>query len=49
MSPFGNLYGIPVYVEKSLTGQETMAFPVGTYTDTMASGMLTLNAWCIQR
>lgn len=36
MSPFGNLYSIPVYVEKSLTGQETMAFPAGTYTDTMS-------------
>jgi Ala-tRNA(Pro) deacylase len=36
MPPFGNLYGIPVYVEQSLTGQETIAFPVGTYTDTMS-------------
>ncbi len=30
MPPFGNLYGVPVYVETSLTGQETMTFPVGT-------------------
>ena len=36
MPPFGNLYGIPVYVETSLTGQGTMTFPVGTYTDTMS-------------
>jgi Ala-tRNA(Pro) deacylase len=36
MPPFGNLYGIAVYVEKSLTGQETMTFPVGTSTDTMS-------------
>jgi Ala-tRNA(Pro) deacylase len=36
MPPFGNLYGVPVYVEKSLTGQETMTFPVGTSTDTMS-------------
>lgn len=36
MPPFGNLYGIPVYVEKHLTEQETMVFPVGTYTDTMS-------------
>lgn len=36
MPPFGNLYGIPVYVEKRLTEQETMVFPVGTYTDTMS-------------
>lgn len=34
--PFGNLYGIPVYVEKSLADQETMVFPVGTHTDTMS-------------
>jgi hypothetical protein len=31
----GNLYGVPVYVETSLTGQETMTFPVGTSTVTM--------------
>lgn len=36
MPPFGNLYGIPVYVEKSLADQETMVFPVGTHTDTMS-------------
>ena len=36
MPPFGNLYGIPVYVEKHLAAQETMVFPVGTYTDTMS-------------
>jgi Ala-tRNA(Pro) deacylase len=36
MPPFGNLYGIPVYVEKRLTGEETMVFPIGTYTDTMS-------------
>ena len=36
MPPFGNLYGIPVYVEKRLADEETMVFPVGTYTDTMS-------------
>lgn len=36
MPPFGNLYGLPVYVEKSLTEDETIVFPVGTYTDTMS-------------
>jgi Ala-tRNA(Pro) deacylase len=35
MPPFGNLYGIPVYVEQHLAEQETMVFPVGTYTETM--------------
>ena len=36
MPPFGNLYGLPVYVEKAMTAQETMVFPVGTYTETMS-------------
>ncbi|GHO84441.1 aminoacyl-tRNA deacylase [Dictyobacter formicarum] len=36
MPPFGNLYGIPVYVDTSLTAEDSMTFPVGTYTDTMS-------------
>lgn len=36
MPPFGNLYGVPVYVEKSLAEEEMMVFPAGTYTDTMS-------------
>lgn len=36
MPPFGNLYGIPVYVDKHLIEQETIVFPVGTSTDTMS-------------
>jgi Ala-tRNA(Pro) deacylase len=36
MPPFGNLYGIPVYVEKRLTEEETIVFPVGTSTETMS-------------
>ena len=36
MPPFGNLYGIPVYVEESLTKQETIVFPIGTHTETMS-------------
>jgi len=36
MPPFGNLYGIPVYVEQRLSEEETMVFPVGTYTETMS-------------
>lgn len=36
MPPFGNLYGISVYVEKHLAEQEMMVFPVGTYTETMS-------------
>ncbi len=36
MPPFVNLYGIQAYVDKSLAEQETIVFPVGTYTDTMS-------------
>ena len=36
MPPFGNLYGLPVYVEQSLTTQETIVFPIGTHTETMS-------------
>jgi Ala-tRNA(Pro) deacylase len=36
MPPFGNLYGIPVYVEKRLAELEKIVFPVGTYTETMS-------------
>jgi Ala-tRNA(Pro) deacylase len=36
MPPFGNLYGVPVYVEESLTEDETIVFRSGTHTDTMS-------------
>ncbi len=36
MPPFGNLYGIPVYVEQHLAEQETIVFPAGTHTETMS-------------
>ena len=36
MPPFGNLYNIPVYVEKSLASEDTMIFPAGTHTDTIS-------------
>lgn len=35
MPPFGNLYHLPVYVEKRLEEDETIVFPIGTHTDTM--------------
>ena len=31
MPPFGNLYGVPVYVDRSLTGQEEIYFRAGTH------------------
>lgn len=36
MPPFGNLYHLPVYVDKSLAEDETIVFPVGTHTETMS-------------
>ena len=36
MPPFGNHNGIAGYVEKQLTEDETIVFPVGTHTDTMS-------------
>lgn len=34
--PFGNLYDLPVYVDKSLTDDETVVFPAGVHTETMS-------------
>ena len=36
MPPFGNLYGVPVYVEKTLAEDETIVFRSGTHTETMS-------------
>ncbi len=36
MPPFGNHYGIAVYVDRHLTEDESIVFPVGTHTDTMS-------------
>jgi Ala-tRNA(Pro) deacylase len=36
MPPFGNLYGIPVYVEEALGDNEKIVFQVGTHTETMS-------------
>ena len=33
MPPFGNLYGLPVYVAESLAGEEEIAFNAGTHTE----------------
>jgi len=35
MPPFGNLYGIPVYVDTSLTDDPEIVFQAGTHTDTI--------------
>lgn len=35
MPPFGNLYHLPVYVDKRLAEDESIVFPVGTHTETM--------------
>ena len=33
--PFGNLYGLPVYVDRSLTADDQIIFPAGTHTTTL--------------
>ena len=38
MPPFGNLYGLPVYVEEALVEDGTIFFRAGTHTDTMSLG-----------
>ena len=35
MPPFGNLYDIPVYVDRLLAEDETIVFQAGTHTDTI--------------
>jgi Ala-tRNA(Pro) deacylase len=36
MPPFGNLYNVPVYVDRSLTDNETIVVQAGTHTDTIS-------------
>jgi Ala-tRNA(Pro) deacylase len=35
MPPFGNLYNVPVYVDRSLTDDEQITFQAGTHTETV--------------
>ena len=35
MPPFGNLYHVPVYVDRMLAEDETIVFQAGTHTDTI--------------
>ena len=35
MPPFGNLYGVPVWIDRSLAKDDTIIFPAGTHTDTI--------------
>ncbi len=35
MPPLGNLYGVPTYVDRSLTEDESIVFQAGTHTDTI--------------
>lgn len=36
MPPFGNLYQLPVYIDTSITADETIVFPTGTHTGSMS-------------
>jgi Ala-tRNA(Pro) deacylase len=35
MPPFGNLYGVPVYVDSSMAEEPDMVFRIGTHRETM--------------
>lgn len=35
MPPFGNLYGVPVYVDRALTMQSEITFPAGSHREVM--------------
>ncbi len=35
MPPFGNLYGVPVYIDRSLARAPDITFPVGSHTESM--------------
>ena len=35
MPPFGNLYGVPVYVDRSMSEELDMVFRIGTHHETM--------------
>jgi Ala-tRNA(Pro) deacylase len=35
MPPFGNLYNLPVYVDRTLTHEPTIFFQAGTHRDTI--------------
>jgi Ala-tRNA(Pro) deacylase len=36
MPPFGNLYGVPVHVDRVMAEDETIVFRAGTHTDAMS-------------
>ncbi len=38
MPPFGNLYGMKVYVDEAVAGQKEIAFNAGTHTQTIRMG-----------
>ena len=35
MAPFGNLYGLPVYVDRSLSADEEIIFNAGSHFETL--------------
>ena len=35
MPPFGSLYNLSTYIDRTLSEQDTIAFPAGTHTDTL--------------
>ncbi len=49
MPPFGNLYGVEVYVDQLLTEDESIVFEAGTYVGAMRLRIRTLLILCAQR
>jgi len=47
MPPFGNLYDVAVYVDRSLGRNERIVFQAGTHPDHEASRTRTSSAWCV--
>jgi len=45
MPPFGNLYGIPVYVDETLCEDREIAFNAGSHYDSSRWRMPILNGW----
>jgi len=46
MPPFGNLYGVPTYVDKSLGREEYIVFQAGTHTDAINPAITSTRKSC---
>src|SRR5438132_11204805 len=46
MPPFGNLYGLPVWVEEALTRDKDISFNAGTHEQTVRMAYADFAGWC---